>query len=152
MGGGGRSFCDVIWSGGCQYCDRVWQQGGRGSRFLSKLCDVIYEWSLSKRTVNIKIVAENFENWLWRTLWADPNGGYTSVLLITGGSKYHQKNCRWSDFKKWHINSVVSMITLKKFVMISQFNIKIRVRLFTKTGGNLVRVRPIQGPLISAHA
>ena len=61
---------------------------------------------VNKRTGRIENFVKKLFNWLWRTLWAYPDGGYTIVLTILWGSEYHQKIRRSSNFKKWLNNSV----------------------------------------------
>ena len=46
------------------------------------------------------------KNWLWRTLWPDPDGGHTIVLIKQWASEYHQKICWECKFRKWLKNQL----------------------------------------------
>ena len=75
------------------------------------------DWLQTKERTTSQFLKENFNNWFWRTLWPDPNGGHTIVLINLWASEYHQKfvnraiikndllkftklnarNCSWND-------------------------------------------------------
>ena len=83
----------------------------------------------TKRTHNIWKFEWIFENYLWRTLWAYPNGGYTIGLVIV---RMTGKNFQYSDhpvaltffnewMNEWMNESFIFLLSMNTFVMRNNF-------------------------------
>ena len=116
-----------------------------------------------KRKVNKNLLAKwiIFKNQLWGYPWANPSGNGTIWLVWLFSSEQCQKICQLSDLKKWHIKCGkcdIKTCSLSSFLKKSclfwkrviQSSKVYGLALLSKTGGILVRVRPVQGPLTGA--
>ena len=69
-----------------------------------KLFNALFEWKISilqnqkkenKRTVRIKILSKNLENWPWGYLWANLAGNCVIVSVLSLATFQRQKICRY---------------------------------------------------------
>ena len=59
----------------------------------------------TKRTVRIKFLSKNFENWPWGYLWANRAGNSVIVLVYSLATFQHQKICRYVTLFRYYFNS-----------------------------------------------